>query len=36
MKQKVAKQFEKHLGEIPPLSKPKNKDFGHLAEQIFK
>jgi arginyl-tRNA synthetase len=36
MKQKVAKQFEKHLGELPPLSKPKNKDFGHFAVPIFK
>ncbi len=36
MKEKVAKVFEKHLNELPPLSKPKNKDFGHLAVPIFK
>ncbi len=36
MKQKVAKRFEKHIGELPPLSKPKNKDFGHFAVPIFK
>ena len=36
MKQKVAEKFKEHLGEIPPLSKPKNKDFGHFAVPIFK
>ena len=36
MKQKVALKFKDHLGEIPPLSKPKNKDFGHFAVPIFK
>ena len=36
MKQKVALKFKDHLGEIPPLNKPKNKDFGHFAVPIFK
>ena len=36
MKSKVAKIFQKHLGELPPLNKPKQKEFGHYAVPIFK
>ena len=36
MKQKVGEIFEKHLGENPPIQKPKNKEFGHYAVPIFK
>ena len=36
MKQKVGEIFEKHLGENPPIQKPKNKEFGHYAVPVFK
>ncbi len=36
MKQKVADIFKKHLGETPPLNKPKQKEFGHFAVPVFK
>ncbi len=36
MKKKVAEIFKKHLGEEPPINKPKQKDFGHYAVPVFK
>ena len=36
MKAKVTGIFKEHLGEHPPLNKPKQKDFGHYAVPIFK
>ena len=36
MKQKVAEIFKKHLGENPPINKPKQKEFGHFAVPVFK
>ncbi len=36
MKQKVAEIFKNHLGENPPINKPKQREFGHYAVPIFK
>ena len=36
MKKKVAEIFKKHLGENPPINKPKQKEFGHYAVPVFK
>ena len=36
MKKKVAEIFKKHLGEEPPINKPKQKEFGHYAVPVFK
>ena len=36
MKKKVAEIFKEHLGENPPINKPKQKEFGHYAVPIFK
>jgi len=36
MKQRVAEIFKEHLGENPPINKPKQKEFGHFAVPIFK
>ena len=36
MKKKVAEIFKKHLGDNPPINKPKQKEFGHYAVPIFK
>jgi arginyl-tRNA synthetase len=36
MKKRVADIFKKHLGENPPINKPKQKDFGHFAVPVFK
>jgi len=36
MKKRVADIFKKHLGEHPPINKPKQKEFGHYAVPVFK
>ena len=36
MKKRVAQIFKEHLGENPPINKPKQKEFGHYAVPIFK
>ncbi|WP_457564787.1 arginine--tRNA ligase [Caminibacter sp.] len=36
MKKRVAEIFKEHLGENPPINKPKQKEFGHYAVPIFK
>ena len=36
MKKRVAEIFKDHLGELPPLNKPKQKEFGHYAVPVFK
>jgi len=36
MKQQVAEILNKHLGENPPIQKPKQKEFGHYAVPVFK
>jgi len=36
MKKKVAEIFKEHLGEHPPINKPKQKEFGHYAVPVFK
>jgi len=36
MKQRVSKIFADHLGEEPPINRPKKKEFGHFAVPIFK
>jgi arginyl-tRNA synthetase len=36
MKKRVATIFKEHLGEMPPINKPKKKEFGHFAVPVFK
>ncbi|WP_457563691.1 arginine--tRNA ligase domain-containing protein, partial [Caminibacter pacificus] len=36
MKKRVADIFKDHLGEHPPINKPKQKEFGHYAVPVFK
>ncbi len=36
MKQRVADILKKHLGENPPINKPRQKEFGHYAVPVFK
>ena len=36
MKKRVADIFKEHLGEHPPINKPKQKEFGHYAVPVFK
>ena len=36
MKKRVGEIFKEHLGENPPINKPKQKEFGHYAVPIFK
>ena len=36
MKKRVAEIFKEHLGENPPINKPKQKEFGHYAVPVFK
>ena len=36
MKKRVAEIFKEHLGEHPPINKPKQKEFGHYAVPVFK
>ena len=36
MKKRVAEIFKTHLGENPPINKPKQKEFGHYAVPVFK
>ncbi|EDM23295.1 arginine--tRNA ligase [Caminibacter mediatlanticus] len=36
MKKRVSEILKKHLGENPPINKPKQKEFGHYAVPIFK
>jgi len=36
MKKRVAEIFKTHLGEHPPINKPKQKEFGHYAVPVFK
>ena len=36
MKTKVSEILKSHLGENPPINKPKQKEFGHYAVPVFK
>ncbi len=36
MKKRVGEIFKEHLGENPPINKPKQKEFGHYAVPVFK
>jgi len=36
MKSRVAEVFKEHVGEIPPIQKPRQKEFGHYAVPVFK
>ena len=36
MKKRVAEIFKEHLGENPPINKPRQKEFGHYAVPVFK